>query len=157
MAARCSAQDVRPACRAGCPACCSQAVGVFAWEEDRLLGAFDALPAEVRSLAIEVADGQLATAEGRALSSWPPSDEARLAWRRLDMPCPLLDVGRGTCMVWRDRPSVCRLHNVVRGPQRVCDTPGAVGMAVPYVDLLAEAGRLDGASRRWLPAVLAGA
>ena len=154
MAARAEAQDVSPACRRGCSACCLQAVGVYSWEADRLAGAVAGRPGPVLAgVASRVA---AACAQGAAiLDPWPgPDGEGRAAWRLLGRPCPLLDPADGSCLVHAARPAVCRAHNVVVGPEGVCDTPGASGMAVPYLDILAEAGRLAGTGRRWLPLAL---
>ncbi len=157
MGARQLAQGLEPACGRGCSDCCQQVVGVFEWEADRLVEAVEALPLERLEAVRERLDellGRLTEDELGVMLTWPPPDKARLTWREAEVMCPLNDPSTGACLVWSARPSVCRLYNVVNGPEGVCDVPGARGVGVPFLDLLEEAARLNGAERTWLPLAL---
>jgi len=81
-------EEFRPqiACRRGCDACCRH-IGLFWVEAVALALALEQLPEE--------------TAEGireRARRSGP------------DAPCPLLE--EGTCVLYADRPIICRTHGL---------------------------------------------
>ena len=154
MDERAAAGGAEPACGKGCSACCQQAVGVFGWEADRLAEAVAELPDRVRD---EI--GRLVALDVRRgfdlLDPWPEDRQPRIDWREQGRSCPLNDRETGACLVWDSRPSVCRLYNVIDGPEGVCDVPGARGLSVPFVDLLERAGRINGTERRWLPLALA--
>ena len=155
MRGRAEVLGSEPACRRGCDTCCSDVVGIRPWEEARLAAAVLALPPVDRDGVRARTTAAVRQSEG-AFDAWPPPEVLRRDWRLGGRRCPLVDPADSSCLVWPSRPATCRAHNVVEGPAGICDTPGAIGMAVPYADLLALADRLHGAApRRWLTAAVA--
>ncbi|MBI5164905.1 MAG: hypothetical protein HY985_13500 [Magnetospirillum sp.] len=84
------------ACRAGCGWCCHQVVGITVAEEEMIVKAVIALPAETRC---RIATRQRA-AEAR-LAKLPVAE-----WQSARVPCPLLE--DGACVLHDARPLPCR-------------------------------------------------
>jgi Fe-S-cluster containining protein len=96
------------ACRAGCTACChDDPDGVTGVELERLARVVDGWP-----------DGPAIRARFAALAA-RRTDPA--AWRRLRLPCPLLDAA-GRCRAYEARPLACRAFHALT-PAEWCD-PG---------------------------------
>jgi len=123
-------ETVGVSCRAGCSACCSQAVPVTAAEIRSVVAAIERLPAERRAdvarRITEVnqtfADAGMAAAHFTAAGG--DSDARRavaMRYFRLDQPCPLLF--DGACSVRDDRPLACREYLVTSDPVH-CGQPG---------------------------------
>lgn len=117
-------------CRAGCTACCSQAVPVTSAEIRAIAAAVDRLPDDRRAdVARRVGEVHAAlTAAGIsaadvAAAGDDPDARHAVATRyfALDLPCPLLF--DGTCSIRDDRPLACREYLVTSDPVH-CAPPG---------------------------------
>lgn len=122
--------DLDVSCRAGCSACCSQAVPVSAAELRSVVAAIARLPAERRAevarRAVEVrAAARTAgfSADSLAEAGDDPVARTKVAWRyfALDLPCPLLH--DDVCSIRDDRPLACREYLVVSDPVHCAAPP----------------------------------
>lgn len=120
------AQDTEISCRAGCSACCSQAVPVRPAEVRAIRGHLEQLPAEERADI----GGRIAAARDRLVAAGvtgpPASDEERAGMIRryfeAGVACPLLSED-GVCGVRPVRPLACREYFVTSDPAH-CATFG---------------------------------
>ncbi len=78
------------ACRVGCSDCCQRDLALFPVEVDLLVAAAQELPENVRRGVLQ---------------------RARRALHDSEAPCPLLDQ-RGKCLVYANRPMICRSHGL---------------------------------------------
>ena len=147
-------------CRAGCSACCSQAVPVTPAEVRSVVAAVGRLPDDRRSdVARRVAavNGYLTEAGVSAATFTAAAadpDARRVVARRyfgLDLPCPLLF--DGVCSVRADRPLACRQYLVSSDPVH-CSPPGdtieqvvRIGSRSDVLRGFAEVSRVFGESR----------
>lgn len=171
--ARAAGKEV--SCRPGCAACCRHVVGVSVPEASALAALVDALPGERRAaIRARFADAVGRLERAGLLDPGAPRGERSLVARRLGSPdevrrdlvgrylaarvdCPFLD--GEACVVYEDRPMVCRQH-VVTTPAERCwrpheeevdrlEPPFQVGPALGRA-----AGRLLGIEPHLLPLVL---
>ncbi len=115
--------DAGVSCRAGCTACCSQAVPVLPAELRAVVAAITRLPDDQRSDVERRAREASAAIEAAGISpatfvaaGTDPAHRRAAAMRylALDVPCPLLD--GGVCAIRPDRPLACREYLVVSDP-----------------------------------------
>ena len=122
--------EIDVSCRAGCSACCSQAVPASAAEVRAVLGAIDRLEPDRRRVVaerIERASQRLhqAGVTARDFTEAGADPQARFAvaarYFEADVACPLLD--DGVCSIRPDRPLACREYLVTSDPKH-CAPPG---------------------------------
>lgn len=171
--ARAAGKEV--SCRSGCAACCRHAVGVSVPEASALAALVDALPEERRAaIRDRFADAVVRLERAGLLDPGAPRGDRSLVARRLGSPdevrrdlvgrylaarvdCPFLE--GEACVVYEDRPMVCRQH-VVTTPAERCwrpheeevdrlEPPFQVGPALGRT-----AGRLLGIEPHLIPLVL---
>lgn len=109
-------------CRAGCTACCHQAVPVGPTELAALVGAIERLPDEARGRIRQQIDDAGRRLRALGFSSDDPITivgPQRTDWARryfdAGVPCPLLD--GDTCALRDERPLVCRDYLVTSDPE----------------------------------------
>jgi Fe-S-cluster containining protein len=155
-------------CRAGCAACCRHLVPLTQTEARRLAELVEGMPeprrGEVRA-RFAAARGRLE--EGGRFAdllregSWSDDESAPDLYEyfRLGIDCPFLE--DETCMIYADRPLVCRGY-VVISPPELCTDPRAGQVQVvrlPFENdpwrALAAAEPEPGRPARWVPLVLA--
>ncbi len=117
-------------CRAGCSACCSQAVPVTPAEVRSVVAAVGRLPDGRRTdvarrvTAVNDALTEAGISAATFTAAADDLDARRVVARRylrLDLPCPLLF--DGVCSVRADRPLACRQYLVTSDPVH-CAPPG---------------------------------
>ncbi|QQS12463.1 MAG: YkgJ family cysteine cluster protein [Rhodospirillales bacterium] len=121
-AAAVEARGEAVSCRAGCAACCRQAVPLSDIEAREVAAIVEALPEPRRAI---VRSRFAATAE--RLAAWRPLDALmdwdaaahRDAYFGLALPCPFLDDER--CSIYEQRPLACREFMVTSPPQMCFD------------------------------------
>jgi len=118
-------------CKKGCHECCS--VGFFditLLDAIYLRSAFKKLPAPIRERVIARANEQLDHLEKKKAFSRKdpllktlPSIDA-ISRRSAKMSCPALD-DNGACLVYEQRPHICRIFGpTIRGPRRAVQLEG---------------------------------
>lgn len=164
-----------PSCRAGCAACCRQLVPISVIEAQALDRAVEALPEAARG-AVEARFraavkrleqiGLLAPGAPGRMTLKSPVADARAAWSEVvrryfsaKIPCPLLDPESLRCLVYEERPMVCREH-LVTTPEERCEALDEGVRAVPRglrgSEVLATAAReISGEAWPMLPLPLA--
>lgn len=114
---RFSAVGRKPACAAGCAACCFEPVYAERAEAEYLL---QDMPEDTRAaLALRVAEWWLRFEEEGLMGITPPEPEdfrGLLRYRSARLPCPLL--ADDHCDVYATRPFGCRTHTALGHRQR---------------------------------------
>ncbi len=134
---------VQLSCRAGCGACCRQAVPITPVEARVLAGLLDALPRErqktlrerFRQAAARLEESGVAQAvrglqQGNGTAT---AHEVGLEYFALGIPCPFLEEER--CTIHEIRPLRCREY-LVSSPAEKCSHPGTrevVGILPPVM------------------------
>ena len=109
-------KKVRPTCAKGCPSCCYEPVYAERSEAFLLAVRVLGLPPEVQARVVARAR---AWAERLRASTLLKEEQPNVMdYRRLRLPCPLLEGGE--CLVYDDRPFGCRAH-VALGPREACE------------------------------------
>lgn len=112
-------------CRTGCTACCHGPFDISVADTVLVRGAVARLPEPVRERAAGAARDQLARIAALEPAWRPPYDVADLGEERFDrlsdaladLPCPLLDA-EGRCVIYPDRPMICRLMGLGMQPDQ---------------------------------------
>lgn len=103
-------------CRTGCSACCHGPFDISIADVALVTGAVAALPETVRAEVLDRARAQVAAMQAIEPGWQAPFDIATIGEARFDrisdeleeLPCPLLDQAGG-CLIYHDRPMICRL------------------------------------------------
>ena len=103
-------------CRTGCSACCHGPFDISIADVALVAEAVTLLPAEVRAGVLDRARSQVAAMQAIEPGWEAPFDIGAIGEARFDrisdeleeLPCPLLDQAGG-CLIYHDRPMICRL------------------------------------------------
>ena len=134
QAAAAGGNDV--SCKAGCSACCRQAVPISEIEVYHIAELVNAMPeprrTEIRqrfagSMQHFREAGWLDALRSRKGRTWEGAEELVLEYFREDVPCPFLE--NGSCSIYEHRPVVCREYLVTSDPNN-CTSPTAEGVKV---------------------------
>lgn len=104
-------------CRPGCTACCHYPARVYAWELPGLGRVLQRMTRPQRE-RLARANRQALRRVKRARRGWrvfPEAEDARLAYCRAHVRCPLLG-DDDLCVAYEVRPVHCRMHVVVSDP-----------------------------------------
>jgi Fe-S-cluster containining protein len=120
--------EIAVSCRAGCSACCSQAVPVTRAEVRSIRDAIERLPETLRAVIAEriTATSAALAAAGLDESTFTAAGDdqrartaAAMKYFDLGVPCPLLE--DGVCSIRADRPLACREYLVTSDPAFCAD------------------------------------
>jgi Fe-S-cluster containining protein len=124
-------------CRAGCSGCCYRPALVFNAEVPVLVAAVRRLPEQQRR-EVELRARRWRRTVREAGIDTEPADEYP-GYVALGVPCPLLDVGAGLCLIYEQRPLVCRGEMIVdrdgHGGSE-CRSPTARRLQVDVADIV---------------------
>ena len=110
--------NITPPCCAGCSACCSEPVYCDKREAELIVALIDKMPQEQRDRVEDMlADWVKRILPSRLLEQVQPS---AFSYRKLRLPCPLLDTATGLCTVYEHRPLGCRSHVALK-PRINCE------------------------------------
>lgn len=129
------AQRTPVACTAGCAACCVGVVTATELEADNVAAAVERLPDSLRRAVVgrlhswastwqRVTRGASAQRVSRGLPTY-------LAWQRERIGCPMLDPSTHRCLVYADRPLLCRTHHACQPEAGSVALCGRCPMATP--------------------------
>jgi len=107
-----------PTCRRGCSACCSEPVYVERREAEHVIEAMKKLPQEEQDAIMDRLRVWLDKIRGQDILKQRQPDV--IEYRKLRLPCPLLNQKNGDCLVYANRPMGCRLHFAI-GPRENCE------------------------------------
>ena len=131
-----AAEGKNVSCKAGCGACCSQAVPISEMEVYHISEVVNAMPEPrrteirerfARSLRHFRETGWFAALRSRKGQTWAGAEELVLKYFRENVPCPFLE--NGSCSIYEHRPIVCREYLVTSDPKN-CSSPTAEGVRV---------------------------
>ncbi len=112
-------KKLRITCKEGCPSCCYEPVFAERAEATVALQAAEALGPRV-FLGIMARINEAAKKLLDAFIHEPKASVPVVMYRSLRVPCPMLDMIDGRCMIYESRPFGCRAHLAV-GPVRRCE------------------------------------
>jgi Fe-S-cluster containining protein len=155
-------------CKAGCGACCRQAVPISEEEALSLIELLSAMPKERQTSVLARFEAALMRLKEAGLleklcavpefSSREDRQSIGIEYFKLNIPCPFLE--NESCSIHPDRPLSCREY-LVTSPAESCSSPGPQRIApvdVPH-RLSNLFFRLEGDAEkkttRWLPLILA--
>lgn len=107
-----------PSCSRGCSACCSEPVYAERREAEHAIEAIKTLPPEEQAAILERLKAWLEKIRGNPILKEEQPNV--FEYRKLRLPCPLLNQKNGDCLVYANRPMGCRLHYAV-GPRQNCE------------------------------------